>query len=88
MSDVWRMLTEPEQIVKWMGGARVESQWKIGRGITFTGTMPNFNKTYGDRGTVLALEPEKFLQYGHWSGMSRLPDTPKTVRSLHSLLIG
>jgi len=29
MSDVWRMLTEPEQIVKWMGGARVESQWEI-----------------------------------------------------------
>jgi len=26
---------------------------------------------------VLALEPEKFLQYGHWSGMSRLPDTPE-----------
>ena len=76
-SDVWRMLTEPEQIAKWMDGARVESIWEVGSEITFSGTMPNFNKKYRDRGTVLAMERKKFLQYSHWSEMNRLPDVPE-----------
>lgn len=72
--DVWRMLTEPDQIAKWMDGARVESMWEPGSRITFTGTMPNFNRKYRDRGTVLAVDVEKLLQYTHWSEMTRLPD--------------
>ena len=75
--DVWRMLTEPDQISKWMDGARVESTWEVGSDITFSGTMPNFNKKYRDRGTVLAAEHEKFLQYSHWSEMTRIPDVPE-----------
>ena len=76
--DVWRALTEPGKIAQWMGGARVESKWEIGSDITFTGEMPNFNKTYCDRGTVLAIEPEKLLKYSHWTELSRLPDAPET----------
>ena len=76
-NDVWRMLTEPEQIAKWMDGARVESTWQVGSEITFSGTMPNFNKKYRDHGTVLAIEREKFLQYSHWSQMTRLVDVPE-----------
>jgi len=76
-NNVWRALTEPDKITQWMGSAHVESQWEIGSDITFTGKMPNFNKTYRDRGTVLAMEREKFLQYSHWSEMSRLPDLPQ-----------
>jgi uncharacterized protein YndB with AHSA1/START domain len=75
--DVWRALTEPDQIIQWMGGASVASTWKIGSDIIFTGKMPNFNKTYRDRGTVRAMEREKLLQYSHWSEMSRLPDIPQ-----------
>lgn len=71
------MLTEPDQISKWMDGARVESTWEVGSDITFSGTMPNFNKKYRDRGTVLAIEREKFLQYSHWSEMTRLSDVPE-----------
>jgi len=76
-NHVWRALTEPDKITQWMGGARVESKWEISSDITFTGKMPNFNKTYRDRGTVLAVEREKRLQYSHWSEMSRLPDIPQ-----------
>jgi uncharacterized protein YndB with AHSA1/START domain len=76
-NDVWRALTEPDQIVQWMGGAHVQSTWQIGSDIIFIGKMPNFTKTYRDRGTVLAMEREKFLQYSHWSEMSRLPDIPQ-----------
>jgi uncharacterized protein YndB with AHSA1/START domain len=76
-NDVWRALTEPDKIAQWMGGARVESKWEIGGEITFTGEMPNFNKTYRDRGTVLAVEREKLLRYSHWTALSRLPDAPE-----------
>ncbi len=41
-NHVWRVLTEPDKITQWMGGAHVESEWKIGSDITFTGIMPNF----------------------------------------------
>ena len=74
---VWRALTDPDMIVQWMGGTQVESTWELGSDIIFTGTMPNFNKKYRDRGTVLAIEREKFLQYSHWSQMTRLPDLPQ-----------
>jgi uncharacterized protein YndB with AHSA1/START domain len=85
---IWRAVTEPDKIAQWMGGAHVESQWEIGSDITFTGTMPNFNKAYRDRGTVLAMEREKFLQYSHWSKMSRLPDSPQNRTIITFILDG
>ena len=74
---VWRALIDPDMITKWMAGANVESIWELGSDITFSGTMPNFNKKYRDRGTVLAVEREKLLQYSHWSEMARIPDLPE-----------
>ena len=79
--EVWRMLTETAQIATWMDGAQVASTWEPGGEITFRGTMPNFNKKYHDRGTVLSVERERHLQYSHWSEMSRRPDLPQN-RSL------
>jgi uncharacterized protein YndB with AHSA1/START domain len=62
-NDVWRALTEPDKIAQWMGGARVESKWELCSDITFTAKWPNKKEIVRDRGTVLAIEPEKLLQY-------------------------
>jgi uncharacterized protein YndB with AHSA1/START domain len=75
MTEVWRALTETDQIAEWMGGAHVESKWELGADITFTGKLHKY--TYRDHGIVLAVEPEKLLKYSHWSGLSRLPDLPQ-----------
>jgi len=80
-NDVWRALTEPDKIALWMGGAHVESKWELGGDITFTSEMPNFKKTYHDRGMALAIGREKLLKYSHWTELSRLPDAPEN-RSL------
>lgn len=77
LTQVWHALTEPDKIRQWMGGAQVKSKWELGTNITLTGKMPNFDETYRDRGLVLAVEREKFLQYSHWSAMTRLPDSPQ-----------
>jgi uncharacterized protein YndB with AHSA1/START domain len=74
-NGVWLALTETDKIAQWMGGARVESKWDLGGDITFSGKL--HKKAYRDRGTVLAIEREKFLKYSHWSGISRLPDLPE-----------
>jgi uncharacterized protein YndB with AHSA1/START domain len=74
-TDVWGALTEPDRIVRWMGGARVESTWELGGDITFTGKLHDM--PYRDRGTVLAIEPERLLAYSHWTRLSRLPDVPE-----------
>jgi len=76
-SDVWRALTEPDKIAQWMGGAHVESKWELGSEITFTAKWPNKKEIVRDRGTVLAIEPEKLLQYSQWNEISRLPDAPE-----------
>jgi len=84
--QVWRALTEPEMIAKWMADAQVKSKWEPGSDITFTGTMPNFNLKYRDRGTVIAAQQGKILQYSHWSQMTRLPDTPEN-RTIFTFLL-
>ena len=75
--EVWRALTEPEKIKQWMAGAHAESTWELGSDIIFSGTMPNFNIPYQDRGTILAVERERLLQYNLWSQASRRPDLPQ-----------
>ena len=36
-SEVWRALTDPDQIQKYMFGSRVETDWKPGSRITWKG---------------------------------------------------
>jgi uncharacterized protein YndB with AHSA1/START domain len=74
---VWSALTESDKIAQWMGDTHIETKWEMGGDIIFTGTMPNFNRKYRDRGTILVVEQGKLLRYNRWSEITRLPDTPQ-----------
>lgn len=65
ISKVWKALVEPEQIKKYLFGTDTKSDWKVGSPITFSGVWEG--KPYEDKGTILAIEPEKLLKYNYWS---------------------
>jgi uncharacterized protein YndB with AHSA1/START domain len=71
---VWDALIDPQKIEQWLNSTHVETTWKPGSPITFSGSLEGM--TYRDKGIVLQFEPESILQYNHWSKWSRIPDTP------------
>jgi uncharacterized protein YndB with AHSA1/START domain len=81
---VWQALTESDQIAQWMSGARVESTWRPGAEIVFTGKL--HEDAYRDRGTVLDSEPGRLLKYNHWAALSRRPDLPQNRTVVTCLL--
>lgn len=72
---VWATLVEPDRIVRWMAGARVETTWEPGSPIAITVILNGC--TYRDRGTVLVFEKERLLRYDQWNAVSRRPDAPE-----------
>lgn len=75
ISQVWTLLTEPEQMKKWMMPdieLSIQTDWKVGSPIFIRGTMNG--KEFENKGLVLKFEPEKNLQYSHLSSISNLPD--------------
>lgn len=67
-SEVWRVLTDPDEIEKYMFGSRVETDWKPGSPITWKGEYEG--KTYEDTGEILEVEPERRLKLTHSSAAS------------------
>jgi len=65
ISKVWKAVIDPEQIKKYLFGTNTISDWKVGSEIKFTGVWEG--KAYEDKGTILALEPEKLFKYNYWS---------------------
>jgi uncharacterized protein YndB with AHSA1/START domain len=71
---VWRALVSPAAIKQYMFGTNVVSEWKAGSPIVWRGDWQG--RSYEDKGVILRIEPERFLQYSHFSPLSGLPDTP------------
>ena len=72
---VWHALTDKETIKKYFFGTEAISDWQAGSSLIFQGEWEG--KTYQDKGTILASEPGKLLQYNYWSGFSGLEDVPE-----------
>jgi len=72
---VWRALTEPEIIKRYMFGTTVTSDWKEGSKIIWEGEWQG--KYYRDKGKILELVPNKRLQYSHFSPLNGDDDVPE-----------
>jgi len=78
ITKVWKALIEPEQIKKYLFGTNTVCDWKVGSPIKFSGVWDG--KPYEDKGTILAIEPEKLLTYTYWSNFSGKPDLPENYQ--------
>ncbi len=72
---VWYALTNPEVIKQYMFGTNVISDWKIGSSIVWKGEWQG--KEYEDMGVILRFEPNRILQYTHFSPLSGEQDIPE-----------
>ena len=85
-SEVWKALIDPEAIKQYMFGTTVTSEWREGSPITWKGEFKG--KSYEDKGAILILDPEKTLQYSHFSPVSGQPDRPENYHTVTINLSG
>ncbi|MEP6597354.1 MAG: SRPBCC family protein [Ginsengibacter sp.] len=74
-AQVWKALTTPKLIKKYLIGTDASSDWKEGSSIIYTGEYEG--KKYHDKGIIKKIEPEKILQSTYWSSMSGKEDKPE-----------
>jgi uncharacterized protein YndB with AHSA1/START domain len=79
-AKVWDALINPEMVKQYLFGTNVQSDWKKGSPITYTGEWEG--KKYEDKGTILEVEPEKYLLSTYWSSMSGTPDAPENYQKV------
>ncbi len=77
---VWDALVNPEKIRQYMFGTNVVSSWAEGAPILWQGEWQG--KAYEDKGVILKLEPERVLQYSHYSPLSGQPDVPESYHTV------
>jgi len=78
---VWDALTKPEVIKQYMFGTNVISDWKQGSPIVWKGEWQG--KKYEDKGMILKLEPNRILQYTHFSPLSgQQEDRPENYHTV------
>jgi uncharacterized protein YndB with AHSA1/START domain len=70
---VWAALTHSDTVGQAFFGSRVESGWREGDPITFSGEWEG--KTFRDEGQIIKVVPDQLLTYTHWS----TPEDPHTV---------
>jgi uncharacterized protein YndB with AHSA1/START domain len=79
-SKIWRALTDPDQIQKYMFGSRVETDWQPGSRITWKGEYEG--KKYEDKGEVLEVVQDRRLKVTHFSPLSGEDDVAENYHTL------
>jgi len=72
--EIWAGLTRPNLIKTNFFGATVDTDWKPGSRISWTGEYKG--KRFQDKGQIKEFEPNKRLSMTHWSPLSGLADSP------------
>ena len=84
VAKVWDDLISPAAIKKFMFGTEVISEWKEGSPIVWKGVWEG--KPYEDKGVILKIEPQRRLQYTHFSPLSGDADIPENYHTLTYVL--
>jgi uncharacterized protein YndB with AHSA1/START domain len=79
-AKVWDALVNPAAVQEYMFGTSVESDWQEGSPITWKGEWQG--KAYEDKGVIRKAEPQRRLQYTHFSPLAGLPDTPENYHTV------
>jgi len=74
-AKVWKGLTDPEIIKKYLFGTETITDWKVGSEIIFQGEYEGHK--YRDHGIIKEFIPENKISYSYWSGFSGLEDKPE-----------
>jgi uncharacterized protein YndB with AHSA1/START domain len=77
---VWAALTSPDRHSAMMFGSRVETDWRVGSPITWSGTWEG--KAFTDRGEIVAIDEPTRLSVTHFSPMSGQEDRPEHYHAL------
>jgi uncharacterized protein YndB with AHSA1/START domain len=72
---VWRALTEPELIKKYMFGSEVKTDWQPGSPITWKGEFEG--REYEDKGEIISVDPGRRLEVTHFSPLTGQEDRPE-----------
>ncbi len=79
-ADVWRAITTPDTIKKYLMGTNVITNWKVGSPIEYEGEYNG--KAYHDKGVIKQFEPGKLFQSTYWSSMSGKEDKPENYNTV------
>ena len=77
---VWEALVTPSMIKQYMFDTNVTSDWKKGSPITWKGEWEG--RAYEDKGVIQRIEPERVLEYTHFSPLAGLPDKPENYHRI------
>jgi uncharacterized protein YndB with AHSA1/START domain len=84
--EVWNALTDPGKVKQYLHGTEMSTDWKEGSPIVWKGEWKG--RSYEDKGTVLAVEPQRLLRYTHWSPMGGSEDKPENYHTVTYELAG
>jgi uncharacterized protein YndB with AHSA1/START domain len=79
-AQVWDALTNPAKVKEYLHGSDMSTDWRVGSPVIWTGEWKG--QSYVDKGTVLAVEPERLLRYTHWSPMGGSEDAPENYLTI------
>ena len=78
---VWRALTTPEEISKYLFGTQTTTDWKKGSSITYSGEWDG--NSYEDKGTIIDIRENELLHTTYYSSMSGLADKPENYNNVY-----
>ena len=77
---VWRALTDPALISQYLFGTQVETDWKVGSRITYSGEWEG--KPYRDKGTILEVDEPNRIVSTFFSALRGKPDVPENYQNV------